>query len=243
MFATKQQKNLVSPPFKIREDFYMSHSEITAKKMKDVATLRDMQNYSNFFMPGVVNIFTDAAKSNDIRKIAALGNAITYFTDKVVCNLSPAMFLDDVSVNEAELNSIWYGLICYVENKIPCDQINIFTDSVVAVRSLRRYFEVINQCFLRKDLLDGYLFSLNRDRVVSELEYYICYERSKIQCPVNIFHIKGHSKDLLNISTVFKHLNGINITIQDAIELTNYNALVDSKVNKVIRCPMETVLV
>lgn len=233
-----ENKILIDPPFKIDKRFYMSPMEMLKESMRESANNTMIQNYSRFFLPGIVNIFTDAAKSNEVKNLAAIGNVITFmFNGQVYARLAANEFNDCDKIIKAELSAILYGLICYNENRVDCNEINVFTDSINSITMLRDIFHHMNTILGDSKATGGYLAMLNNKFVNNILVSDITEERSIIMCPVNLYHIKGHTKDLMSICTRFQQLNGFNISIQDAIELTNYNTLVNSKVNKYMRCP------
>jgi hypothetical protein len=171
--------------------------------------------------------------------IATIANAVVtsspyYGTTTVLSNVN---YIDADNTLEAELDSILYGLICYNSTIGGGNLVNIFTDSIASVSKLRDIFASMNLLNSDQNEMINYSESLNKEGTTNELLYMVASERTLIPSPVNIYHIKAHSKDIMMIRTMFSQMNGINISVKDAIELTNYSGIIDSSVNKYVRCP------
>lgn len=226
---------LIDPPFTINPYFGMDKYEKMRKKAMDKCA---EQEHSRFFKPGVINIFTDASMKNGT-DVATMANAITtsspfYGTMSIVSNIN---YIKADTILEAEADAILYGLISYNANLTGGNQVNIFIDSIGCVNLLKDKLNLLNSDINTQKELISELSRKKDSSDMNELLYMICMERTYINCPVNIYHIKAHTKDIMLIRTMFSQFNGFDISVKDAIELSNYNCIIDSKVSKYSRCP------
>ena len=242
------KKQLVSPPFKIDPSFYNKDNSITkdnyAEQLKNLSMEYDrIQNVSQFFIPGVMNVFSDSAISSEIRDKATIANVVTYTNIvNTTSYMSPVAYIDERKSHEAEITSVYFSLICAneIKGRDTVDKINLFTDSVAAIKKLRPILRTVTSYLNDKPMLDAYLNSLNNDDTVEDILFMTAMEASVSKCPLELYHIKGHTRDLMLIATKFLQANGLGISVNDCIELTTYHTMVDSKVNKYIRCPSTT---
>lgn len=169
-----------------------------------------------------VGIFTDASMDNT-KKCACAGAVIVHddFTTSYV-----DVILNDATVNRAELIGIKLGIEEGL--KLKKKNINIFSDSLLSINSLRHW---IFKWSDRSE--DGILINSNNKPVVNMDIIYdiveLIYENKDTN--INLFHQKGHISlpgDYTKVAGLFRRTNdGYQLSKKFATILKTYNDMVD----------------
>lgn len=165
-----------------------------------VKTSRETSVNSAFFKPGVVNIFSDASKT--ISSPNTIISVYVTYTDnkyKTQALNYDTIALEDVTVNEAEMYAIAYGLSMANDEYKEADHFNCFTDSMSSIRKIRRFFGSDNPNIPVDKSLKTFID--------------IFYES-----PMNsgyVYYFKTHSRNSSLMFKAFRDMNGLDINIYD----------------------------
>lgn len=197
--------------------------------------------YLDMFRQGyVLNLFSDTSTRRIPHKREGLVSACYGSIAVTGDNIIDSVFrLQSISTSNAcEIRGIRCSLSLANKYKNNFKVINIFSDSKVAVFSLREYIH-------KWKLINNEFYS-NGNRVVNQELYIECYqliqELSKTHI-VNIFHQKGHIKQsnynsLLLASDVFKKNNGILGEVD--MNLIRYISLYNNYIDHTTRSTVNT---
>ena len=192
---------------------------------------------SFIFVPGTVNIFTDAAKDNSYSN-ATISNCITI----TGCDGKRAMFPSETrhisasTSTEAEISGVIYSLMKFNDSGISANLVNIFTDSLHTVNILKPQFYSMNGMFMDNIVAQRFISDLEDDPKVTEHIVLLCEERLRVKAPVNIWYVKAHTRDIMLSRSKFAEVNKESICVGDAISINSMNTFVDTQVSLYSRC-------
>lgn len=185
---------------------------------------------SIIFRPGVINIFTDAS-------ITPLGNGtwdgcsgaivIDEKGDEIDESL---LIIRHCTNNIAELMGINTGVDLGLDYVGKVRRINLFSDSKISVLGLREWIWTWLNNYRNNDLSTLRSSSgtpvKNVNLIVQIINKITSIDYGRTQ--FNIYHCKGHAKGKGElVQKTFKDVNHINIPIEDAIRLADYNDRID----------------
>lgn len=185
---------------------------------------------TQFFLPDVVNIFTDASVDSE-RGIACLALAIVYtnenYEDHVYTHPSTKI-CEIPSSFEGEQLALMNGLMTYFSKATDLSpmKINIFTDSLATVQAVRK----------KKKMRFA-----NTDNLSSKDVNDMISTAAKV-CNINsisVYHVKAHIKKIKDMRKKFAEHNGMALSKYDAFQLLKYNNFVDRDANVNLRSDIE----
>jgi hypothetical protein len=195
------------------------------------------QEESRFFIPGVVNVFTNSSKTDSFSK-ATVSNCITITGS----DGNRAMFPSETrhvrvdTYTDGEIVGVVYALRKFNTTGIPTREVNIFTDSLHAMNRLKFYMYSMNGIYQDKFSANQFIGDAVADPKMDENILSLIRERLKIQAPVNLYYVKSRTVDITLARSKFYEINKKNVSVSDIMNLIAINSYVDMQISLYSRC-------
>ena len=190
--------------------------------------------YNIFRQEGVLNIFCDASLRHRGNKTDICYGAIAVHVDDIIdsyCRIN-----SDCTSNFGEAKAMNAALYLAAKYRNTFPVINIFSDSMITVKTLSEYF-------LNWSCKNGVIYNRENNLVSNQSPY---IESIKIiidnNLRVGIFHVKGHVEltnfsQIKNATSVFSKINNIHRNIDYGFirYICSYNNIIDNLTRSMIQ--------
>lgn len=208
---------------------------------------------SDIFIDGVLNLFTDASieplggnkwngcagvvaafrNYNNVDENFFMGYLNNDFED--FFNVVNLKIMFDCTNNIAELSAILLGVEFAIEHQSYFKRINLFSDSRISVQSLRDWiFNWIQYSRYKNQEYNPSIHTLinttgcvKNQVLIKNIINGIAVIDPKL-CSFNIYHCKGHAKNIKTVQDTFQKFNGFRINNYDAEKILECNDMVDN---------------
>ena len=186
------------------------------------------------FNKGTVNVFTDASYSNGFSR-SSVTNVIVYTDDDCedTTYVSDPLPINVETSNDAEFVGLVYAIMQVKERVYePITKVNIFTDCLALYKFMKPRFDEMNHMFYNETKARFFLQGIMKSKASNGIVT-LCGERLGINAPVNIYHIKTHSKNVMMIRSRFEDVNHDSITLGDTIKASMHMNTADRGSNMI----------
>lgn len=205
--------------------------------------MNSLPNKSIVFKKGVLNIFTDASIDViDTGFYNACAGALPVVLDEEGNHFkgeASLRLLERCTNNAGEYTAIELGVSLAVANQFLFSRINLFSDSNIAVKTLREWiFSWVHYREGKPNVYyDPYVIEMKgsdgkvkkNQILIKNIINMICMINPTV-CQFNIYHVKGHAKGKSKIiqDDFYNTNDGIKIPECDAIKFGEYNDYIDT---------------
>lgn len=202
--------------------------------------------YSQIFLDGVLNLFTDASieplSKGGWNGCAGVVSVFRDFYDTKTgsgyedkAEVANMKILYDCTNNIAELTGILLGVEYAIRHQDVFERINLFSDSRISVQALRDWiFNWVQYPRYKNSahnpnvhLLINTSGTVKNQVLIKNIINAICMIDPN-KCDFNIYHCKGHATQFKTVQDTFKKFNGFSINEYDASQILYYNDMVDN---------------